>query len=335
MIDFKGNNPNTPRIRKRYKQSLPGRIFIVCLLILLLFLFASGVFKSIVTRFIISVVPVETSLLEDTIAAEFLVIRPEIVIPAPFSGHLEEIIHEGERVAKNSLVGYLMINAGSSLEKTEKVPILSPQAGVLSYRIDGYESILTPQVWPQLDSTKLPDLKKQVDKKTAAAETDNQAIESGEFFFKIVDNLAPCNLYVEAVKNLPERFTKGASVDIRLAELDNLALNGKIADLEQTETGSKILFSIPYVTGLEKIRNTSGSIVAGKYSGMVIDRKMLVRKEEIAGVYLLQKGRVVWLQVDVTAAIGDKAVLRGLSSGDWVITTPVLVKEGQRVFSLH
>ena len=334
IINPQGTNSVTVRIRKRHKQTFLGKI-LIALLILLVILLASGVLKSIITRFMISVIPVETTVLEDKIVTEFLFIRQETAIPAPFAGRFEEIIHDGERVAKNTAIGYLIKNIGSSLEATEKVPVLSPQAGILSYMIDGYESILTPQVWPQLDLTKLPDLKKEVGKKTITQVIGSKTLVAGEHFYKIVDNLVPCNLYAEAVTNLPENFTKGNSIDIRIAELENLAVKGKIVDLIQTDEESRILFSIPYVTGIENIRFTNGAIVVGKYSGMVVDKKVLVNKDEAIGVYLLRNGNVFWLPVNVAATAGDKAVLGGLSSSDWIIVTPGLVKEGQRVFSRH
>jgi len=334
-IDMQMIPPAPVRIRKKHKQSLPGKIFIIAVLAVLLLLIGSGVFKSVVTRFLISVVPVETTQLEDTVTADFLIIRQETALSAPFKGFFEEAVHDGERVAKNTVIGHLMKNAGSSLEKTEKVALLSPQAGILSYFVDGYEGVLTPQTWPQLDLAKLPELKKELDKKTTGTEGGGRSVEAGEYYCKIVDNLAPCSLFAEGVQGLPEGLAAGSAVNLRLDGLNEQLIDARITDFMKAEEGDRVLFSIPYVTGIEDIRSSAGKIVTGKYGGMVVDRKVLVTKDETAGIYLLSKGHVLWVPIQVTAVIDNKAVLRGLANGDWIIATPGLVKEGQRVFSLH
>ena len=66
-----------------------------------------------------------------------------------------KVKNEGERVAKDTIIGYLETFEGTSLEKTGPLPIKATVAGLVSYQTDGLESFCNPEIWLQLDLEKL------------------------------------------------------------------------------------------------------------------------------------------------------------------------------------
>ncbi len=314
--------------RRKGRLTRRNRVLLVLTAIFLIFM-TSGYIKSLLASLLVEVVSGQPSVLEDVTKAEFLVIRNEIALAAPFTGRLEMVRPEGERVARGTVICYLVSEDGTSLEKTKRQEFTAPLAGVVSYYIDGYENIYNSQIWPQLDIHQLADLEKRLEAVNSGDAKEKKVITGGSFFVKVIDNLSPGYLYLEMVSQLERESKIGDSIEIRLEKLDNLLIRGSITSVVKNGDKLQLLIRIPNLPETYKLRKVQGQIIKKKYRGTVLAEYCLVEKEGNYGVFVYAQGKVQWKGVTVTGRLNKQVVVDGLSAADLVITTPQLVKEGQ------
>jgi len=327
-----------------------GGIFVVrkrkrkCSKVLLLLV--GAVFIYFILKIVFSILPVEvlqakTSELEDTFAGEFIVLRQETVIPAPYRGYFVKVKNEGERVAKDTIIGYLETFEGTSLEKTGSLPIKATVAGLVSYQTDGLESFCNPEIWLQLDLEKLqslPDFAINSEKGKSSEDRKIQGngfVESGEGICKIVDNLDYSYFYLFGSGAYPERIKKGGNLKIRLDNNQDLILKGYVVDVFRKTGEYGILIKISNAGDYNFNRKEKGQIITTSYKGIVLPEKVITEKNGKFGVYLFKKGKATWKEVEKIAQLQGKVVLSGLSESDWVIADPQLVSEGKRVSRIN
>jgi len=320
---------------RRRAQKRSKLLFIILGVVLIYFL------SKIVSGYLpVEVTPARISELEDTFAGEFIVLRQERVITAPFKGYFIKVKNEGERVAKGTVLGHLEKVEGTSLEKTASLSIKAPAAGLISYQIDGLESICNPEMWLQLDLSKLEALQK-LEMNSSAKKTDKEhqqreeTIEAGDGLCKIINNLDYCHFYLAGFGAYPEKIKKGGNIYLRLDNHQELVLKGVVVDLSRKTGEYGILIKIFNAGNLEPNRKEKGEMIICTYKGVVLPEKVLVKKDGQYGVYLFKNGRACWQKVEKTAQLQGKVVLSGLTEDDWVITDPQLVTEGKRVTRLN
>lgn len=316
--------------RNRFSSSF--KIILLLCFIIVLILLCGGWVKSYFTQFFVKTIPVKYSVLEDVKDVTFLLIRREKAIASPVAGRFEKICQEGERVAKEAVIGYLVINTGTSLERTERIPIKTPQAGMISYYTDGFENLYNPEVWRNLDLDKVIELEKGLVPVNNGKAKKDDMVEAGERLFKIVDNLAPEYLFTEFELTSDKAFSVGSFIDLNLDEPENPRVKGLVKDIKSKDSGIRVLFEIHKTTRPKETRQIDGSIVIESYKGVVLGNGVLVERDGKTGVYLLDKGLIQWREVNIVGMVNGKTAVEGLASNDWVVTTPGLVSEGQRIF---
>lgn len=321
-------------LRKKRGLSRAAKGITAISLILLVFICGSGIMKGIIARFLVNAIPARTSVLEETKAADIIVIREEEVVPAPVSGRLEIACREGERIAKGTIVGYLVTLEGTSLEKEKKVPLVSPRAGILSFQLDGYESVFKLENWTLLDIRKLEQEQGLAVQDNGDAreseESGERMVEAGQNLFRITDNLQPNYLYLEIEAPLPEAVRNG-EIEIRLNGPDGQLVRGSVADIYRDRDKYRTLVQVPGLPEIQNTRRAKGYYIVNKYQGVVLNRQVLVMKGDNTGLYILDKGQVAWQQVEVAGTVGERVAVTGLKQNDWIITAPSLVKEGQKI----
>ena len=311
-----------------------------------LLLLVGVAFIYFILKIVFSILPVEvlqvkTSELEDAFAGEFIVLRQETVIPAPYRGYFVKVKNEGERVAKDTVIGYLETFGGTSLEKSNSLPIKATAAGLISYQTDGLESFCNPEIWLQLDLEKLqslPDFALNSDEGKSPEDKRAQGkgiVESGEGICKIVDNLDYSYLYLLGSGAYPERIKKGGNLKICLDHNQELVLKGYAVDVFRKTGEYGILIKISNAGDYNFNRKEKGQIIINSYKGIVLPEKVIIEKNDKFGVYLFNKGKATWQEVEKIAQLKGKVVLSGLSESDWVIADPQLVTEGKRVSRLN
>ncbi len=336
MVDLK----NGAGLKKRRRTLKKKRIFPLILLLLVLIFAGGNIAKRFVVSLLVEIEPARVSSIEEVLATDFLLIRYEEVVTIPFGGVWKPFFQEGERIAKNTVVGFVEKTTGTSLENTEKVDIVSPQSGVLSFYVDGYESVCNPDDWQQLSMPEFNKLEVSLNKKPAGVIQAGNFIAAGGPLFKVVDNLKPVCLFAEFQKNQiseaqEELLQKKKAIKVRLDRNNGELRYGKIEDVYQSEDVYRILVSLPYCQEHNLIRRTDGEILLDMHNGVVIKKDTLLIGDEGYGVFLVDKGKVSYRKVEVLADVDNDVVIRGVAAGEMLILTPSLVEEGQAIFSLY
>jgi len=287
--------------------------------------------KALAAGLMAEVVQVKESVLEEYRQAEFLVIRQETVVNAPFAGRVEKTRQDGERVARGAVVGYLTKTAGTSLEKLERIEIKAPQAGMVFYKTDGYEGLFGTAVWPHFDPDRLADLLKRLEGRDSGNANSNGMVEAGRAMLKIVNNLEPMYLFAEFEEDLSTAIKPNGTVELRLGE-NGYRINGQAVSVSRAGNVSRLLIKVPGLPELQSARKTGGRLILRRIEGVVLDGGAVVVKNGREGVYLVENGIVVWREANLMTTGGKLVAVKGLSPGEWFVTTPHLVKEGQRLF---
>lgn len=334
-VNSRGVDQTVPVRGSRKGRRLTWKgVLLLGLLIILASFFLLSNFGEVVKSVFIDVRKVERAVLEDTYDTSFIVLRNEATVAAPVSGRVGFQVDEGERVSRNSTVGHLVYEAGTSLEKTVSLPLVASAAGVVSYQIDGYENICNYRLWAQLDVTKLKELEKGLGADPPGEAKVKKTVEAGEILFKIVDNLGSSYLFMQMPAELKANPQKNEYVDVRLDEEDKLLIRAWVTDSYVQGNLVKILLQIPSLNGLENKRIIQGKLIKNRFEGFILSQSELVFKEGLAGIYILDNGRAKWIEVKVLGKNQDKVCVEGLNEENWVITAPKFIKEDQRVFIL-
>jgi putative membrane fusion protein len=307
--------------------------------ILLVGILGFVVFKLVSAYLPVEVIPVQYDVLEDTLEGEFLILREEKAVTTETRGNFNPVKTEGERVAKGTVIGYLETLGGTSLEKKSTLPVRAPSAGVLSYLTDGLENICAPEMWTQLDLSKLDQqmltafeqTKVSRDRTGYASGENGLVVEAGQSIFKIVDNLAPCYFYLKGTGAYPEKVKKGDKILVRLDSNQGKLYKGTVEDINR-ETGIyRMLIKITNGEVHAQGRKQTGELIISTYEGIVLPEGVLLYRENQSGVFLFKKGKACWQEVECIARLGGKVALSGLERDDWIIATPDKVRDGQWV----
>ncbi len=247
-----------------------------------------------------------------------IILRNESVIRAPFAGSVGRLIPEGTRVHIGTAV--CRISGVIGPEKNQgPVELQSPVAGVVCYRLDGWEGILTPTNYKKMD---LFALYKAVRKNTP----DNTApvVQSGDPVYKIIDNLVyPC--LVIKFDSQPHDLAIDARVELQWGE----GGQGK-GKVELLTTKSGALIAVVEMNeanqDLFSSRMTDIKLINKKYEGIILPAKALVRTASVVGVYARTPVGFKFTKIQVLGVLGDRVALKGIPVGTDVVINPSLVK---------
>ena len=250
----------------------------------------------------------------------------EYLLTAAFDGELVPVIEEGKRVGKNYAVYALKrANVDGSIDENLNY-FYAPLAGLVSYRIDGYENLDDLNQICALDLAGLYETLNQ----SQSAET----LQSGQACAKIINNVGGLRLICTLEKNdyTTELQEKG-SVEVNFPQL---GFAEQFNIVSQTDLGTKVALEL-------KINAPHDSLYLqrvveaefGHYvkKDVVLPKEALVYRESEAGVYVISKKFVTWKTVQIisTDEINGTVVVDGLSEGDEVILKGQKVKEGMYI----
>jgi putative membrane fusion protein len=156
------------------------------------------------------------------------------------------------------------------------------ETGVISYFIDGYETILNPLNMGVVDYQEL--------KKQKAQTTDLRAEKTilGQPIYKIVDNSQWYLLAWVDKENLGD-FKVGKSVGLKFSQG---TINGKIYKVIENDENVMIIFKIDeYVEDYHKMRNIDIEVTAINHEGLKIHSDCIIEKDGKKGVYVLDVSR--------------------------------------------
>lgn len=309
-------NSRQRRIEKS-NQAQNGVRLLVKLLILLVVVLAvvsSIIFISRwVKTMLIGTEIVRAGELDDYSRLSCVVLNKENVWYAPSRGRFENLLLEGERIRRGTLIGYYYPDGTGS-----KLKIRADRSGIVCYHPDSLVKQLS--------------LIDQNNVNSGIFKYEPRVINDGCFHFekgqpvlRIIDNLVPTNLVARYSAARPVKTGEIFTVKYRGQDIGKATCR----TIRITKAGRILFLSMDkFSSSLMEKRKPLLNFVSESYQGVIVPRKSLVKRDQDWGVYCLVNETVEFESVRVLYNREDKSVVDGLSDGDCIITTPGLVKEG-------
>ena len=172
--------------------------------------------------------------------------------------------------------------------------IVTPLSGIVSYKVDGFEEVLTPSNFEELNKEYL----EKLDLKTGKIVASND--ESG----KIINNF---KCYIATVVKSEEAKQAEVNDKIKIRLSNNVEVNAKITNIKnENEEETLIVLEIDkQVEELINYRKISFNLIWWSASGLKIPNQAIVEKEELNYVVRNRAGYLSEILVNVKKK-GDK-----------------------------
>ena len=252
------------------------------------------------------------------------VVKEEIILKAPVNGRISAIAPEGKKIKKGAEAFKIKANSDE-----KEYSVTAEKSGIFFQSVDGYESFLrygeaeTIGFFFSLPNT----IEDQLNK--------SDYYQAGDNVGKIVNNLKAMQLLVKVPSSYLETselkigsnlifIIKELTREISFKLIDYLDKQEEIVLLLQTEDVREFL------TGR---REVEVEFISARRKGMLVSQKSLVVKEEKTGLYILNKGIVVWREVEIIEELDEDFVLiEPLPVFTEIISNPKFTKEGRFVY---
>ncbi|MDR1204129.1 MAG: hypothetical protein LBL26_01420 [Peptococcaceae bacterium] len=315
--------------RRRYRRSKFYLVWFALIgMICLMILGVSA--RRFLAVYYTDVVPVTPVLVEETARGEFIILRPETVVTAPYRGLRVREMEEGSRISKGAAAARLVYYEGSSLEDQREMDIPAPQSGILSFVRDGLEAAFDSERPLDFDFGKIMDFYRKKDEQPLRqAGNQDIMVEAGEMVFKVIDNLSPAYVCLETDRtDLPVPVI-GTELALRL---DNLpARTVQVADVQMERDHVYYLLTVSQGTEFPERRAYSGELVLESVEETALPAEVIVAREEQPGIYILKDGLIQWQPVYIIKQQGDQVVIDSLEEKTWVVFNPKWVWEGMQL----
>lgn len=307
---------------KREKKERKKMQMAVAAAVLVFFLLAGVQVYRIWRTSNLNIVRVSEGQVEESLAVKALILRDEMVVTAPVAGEIEPMVPAGERVRKGGVVARIKTPG------TGTVNVYAPEAGVVSYTLDGWENLLPAPQFDKIDVNKVLNRERNVTRVEKG-----KVVQKGQTIFRLVNNLERSYLYVPLKKEEAVRLPKEAGALVKVKFKDGTPdYYFRVEKIVPAEGGSGMFLSSNiFIPAHLDQRWLSVRLVTSSCRGMIVPATALVEKNGKTGVYVLFKQRTRWHQVEVVGKVGDKAAVRGLEEGTPVVGNGQAVREGEVV----
>lgn len=267
---------------------------------------------------------VEYGTLEHVISTQAVVARYEQVYTCPITGRIQVVAKEEERVSEGALIAKIKGEGSSATAEMPEENIYAQKAGIVSYKLDGLEQIITPETISNLKAESVYEQAKNAESKVAA---NQQVVPSGTGFVKIVNNLKPVilefSLSKDAWKGVPET---GDVFTFRLAgEIE--ARSGQAVEVIRNSTGYRILAEVrDWPQQLLTERLVEMEVLVESFEGIVVPQSAIITRDGVQGVYKVTTNRYVFKPVEIIGQVGESAVVSGLEAGDEILLESARLK---------
>lgn len=205
--------------------------------------------------------------------------------------------------------------------------IYSPVSGIVSFNIDGYEQLLTPNEIDKITVAQIENIK-EVEKK----DISTAKAKGGKPVLKIVDN--SCWYFVVDLKD--NELKIGRNYYINLSDI-KVELKAKLLNVYKQSGSSNIgVFlaknDLPEIVDNRKIKV---EILTEKHTGTVVPLSGIFVVDDTKGVYLKNTRKKVFKPIEVIIDDGKKAVVDGLKIGDTILIRGDLYDKFTRKFNEH
>lgn len=207
---------------------------------------------------------------------------------SPSGSYIRKLIQERSSYENNLNSGAEYINA--------------PESGIVSYRVDGLENVLTPDSFSALNKKFLEDLKLKTGEIVATSE------ESG----KIINNFE-CYIATSMNSDKAKESKVGDSVKLRLSNSEEIT--AQIDYIIEEDNSRLIVFKINKgVELLTSYRKITFDVIWWSYSGLKVPNSSLIVEKSPEGS--LKKDENVYYIMRNRAGYTDKIIVKVLKQND-------------------
>ncbi|HHW02955.1 MAG TPA: hypothetical protein GXX35_09105 [Thermoanaerobacterales bacterium] len=197
-------------------------------------------------------------------------------------------------------------------KKLSSVELLvnAPEAGMVSFNIDGYENVLTVDCVKNISSSQLQSIKGQEPEQVIPSyATVRRPV------LKIVDNFS----YYMAVdiKNATLKEGKNYNIVIKTSDFSK-KIPAELVDIHENDRVGIFLIEkdLPEIINFRRV---DVEIITQTATGSIIPLSGIVNVDGSEGVYLLDGRNRVFRAVKIIASDGSNAVVEGLKLGDRIL----------------
>jgi len=248
---------------------------------------------------------------ERKVAATFA--NQELPISAPFSGGVQFLGEDGQRVRRGEGVATLQpegATPGTKLQNAQKQTILATMGGLFFRQTDGLETVITTENLTSMDLNKLL-------AQTANVKSPGASIQVGEFVGKIVNNLIQTQAFLELTSI--EGLSVGKTIRLTVGEQ---TVSAKILRRSEKPMGIVVVFPY-YIDGsATKRRQEVIWIYQAPTSGVLVPKSALWTRGEELGVFLWDEGVVQFKKVKILDQDDSHACIENMTSGIPIVITP-------------
>jgi putative membrane fusion protein len=258
------------------------------------------------------------------------VVRTETVYTADHSGEIVYYVGEGVKIRKD--VRILDINAvalprseddGDAEDESERAVYTrlltnmsgsgveqaynaAPFGGVLSYFIDGYEKLFSPENIENLTYGIAESASGQIENVTRH---ENDYALKGEPIYKLVDNsIWYIVFWLDKESKSIVNYKTGAIVNIMMPGGD---VRGTVKDvIDQNDYWMVTLSSNGYCENLAQLRRVDAVVSSSEYSGIIVENVSIITKDGQPGVYVRRRsGEYEFMPVSIKNSEGAESVV--------------------------
>ncbi len=206
------------------------------------------------------------------------------------------------------------------------LPLKAPEAGVVSFQVDGLEERLRPESRDELRASALLGLAAKT-----LTDPESRSAKMGQPLFKIVDT-KELHLAVILEPVQTPVLPSGAPVKVRLPS--GVEAEARVEGRGTTDPDGRavLILRAPNLAGeLAMQRRFQATLVLRRAEGPVAPVSSLATRDGRPGVFVVIGGQAYWKPVQPGAVIGDRVTLPQFSPGTMVVIEPSSVKQGQKV----
>lgn len=250
---------------------------------------------------------VEYGTLEDKLTAQAVVLNQEELFPAKEAGRFENLVKEGEKVGKGTLLGYFITNETKSSVRASK-------AGIFIRATDGLEEVF--------EKVNLAEVTPEVFKYKPTTAFLEKPVQAGQSIYKIVDSLVPTRLLISVpMKDLD--FT--IQPDQKVVVIDENMAEKKGSIVEMKQEGNDLMMLVQLNGFNENTVNkrfVQVDIVFDRETGFLIPDKAIVEKDGQKGVFCSIGEFTKFKTIEIVKQKGDVVLVDGLDKNDFIVTNP-------------
>ena len=237
---------------------------------------------------------------------------------------LLEIEAERSRLAAN-------IASIAAAQKASTVQVLAPASGTFVTDFCEIDSKFTEEALASKDASELLALAREAKDARPRTVKEGQAVSTGDVLGRVVFGQKVVFYLPIKTEDRPD-LAGGREVDITFTTTGERE-SGVITRVEDGKPPgySIVAGEMPLVSVAKMVRSGAVSLVIRSRSGVIVPKSAILEREGKTGVLTIQKTYARFVPVEVLMTLGDKAVVRGISAGDEVVSRALGFLEGKRV----